>query len=267
MPTDQQGTPNRSKIRVLGTLLLVLALLAGPIWVEAIHLADPTYTYDRAEVAVSGDTIEYVGEDVPHDVALSEDILCTAPVSVRACYLERTLVGNQSAPADIYHRGPGSTSAIQQEYEYVRARQAIYRPTTRTNRSQPYVIEDGAVRAVPNASTVENPFYRVELTLTPVDPTQALDDVAVSVEGTDPVVREVVRTGSSNTHDPVAIPQTPVRADDGSYYRVYLLERQDPSDTVGQAVFLLRFVAPLLGLALSARLLNRLEIRFTGGAD
>lgn len=249
------------RVRALVLGLLVLVLLAGPLWVEALHLTDHRFVYERAEVTATGGTVEYASDaDVPHDVELSEDILCTDPLSVRACVLEQALVGNESVPADLYHSGPDDPDAIEHEYEYVRTRSAIYRPSTRTNRSQAYVVDNG-IRAVENASEYENPLYRVELTLTKVNAAEALADVAVEGDSAGPVAREVVRTGSVTTYAPATVPQTPIAADDGRYYRVYLEAKRAPPENVGELVFLLRFVAPLAGLALGYRLVNRLTLR------
>lgn len=262
MPSDQGRFGSRSpRVRALGLGLLVLVLLAGPLWVEALHLTNQRYVYERAEVTATGGTVEYGGDaDVPHDVALSEDILCTEPLSVRACYLERSLLDNGAVPVDLYHSGPEDPDAVEHEYEYVRTRTAIYRPSTETNWSQAYVVEQGSVRAVENASEHDNPLYRVELTLTKVNASDALADVSVAMDRVGPVSREAVRTGSTTAYAPASIPQTPIVTEDGRYYRVYLEERDGPPETVGELVFLLRFVAPVLGLALGYRLVSRYAV-------
>ena len=264
MPPEESGGRVDGNTRTLLLALLVLALLAGPLWVEVLHLNDPTYRYERAEVTVVTGTIEYASEIDDPAVAISDDILCTDPVSTRACALERTLVDGGSVPADVYHRGPGTPDVFEEDYEYVATRGGIYRPTAVTNRSQAYVIENGGARRVENGTAGEDAFYRVELTLERADAPAALEDVSVPIDSVGPVTREAATSGSATTHRDIDIPETPVRLEDGTYYRVYLNEKRGPPATVGTAVFLLRFGAPLAGLVLAWRVWDRFEVRYVG---
>lgn len=263
MPPAESDGRFDGRTRTLLLVLLVLALLAGPLWVEVLHLNDPTYTYERTEVTAGTGTVEYASDIDDPAVTISEEILCTSPMSARACTLERTLVNGNTIPADIYHRGSGTPDPFEQDYEYVATRTGIYRPTAITNRSQAYVIENGGVRQVENGTT-DDPFYRVELTLERVDAPSALEDVSVPVDSVGPVTREAARSGSATAHSDIDIPETPVRLDDGTYYRVYLSQQNRPPETVGTAVFLLRFVAPLVGLVLGSRLWGRFEVSYVG---
>lgn len=263
MSPAESGGRIDGRTRTFLMALLVLALLAGPLWVEVFHLHDPVYTYERAEVTVATGTIDYASDIDDPTVAISDEILCTDPVSPRACTLERTLVGGNTIPADIYHRGSGTPDPFEQDYEYVATRGGIYRPTAISNRSQAYIIENGGVRQVENGTT-DDPFYRVDLTLERVDALSALEAVSVPVDSVGPVTREAARSGSATAHSDVDIAETPVRLEDGTYYRVYLSQQNGPSETAGTAVFLLRFVAPLGGLVLGTRVWDRFEVMYVG---
>lgn len=259
------GLRESSRVRTLGLALLVLVLLAGPLWVSMLDLTAPSYRYERVEVTADARSVAFVeGPETPHDIAVSEWILCSEPVVTRTCYLERSLLDG-TVPADVYRSGPGETSAIEQSYEFVQTAQGIYEPTTATNRSQTYVYEDGDIRPVENGSTVDNPLYQVELTLTRVSGPTALQRVAIPVDSVDPIVREVARSGATTVHHRVEPPETPIELEVGTHYRVYLSEKQYPPETAGTAVSLLRFGAPITGLVLGRRLLDRFEIRHLGG--
>jgi hypothetical protein len=97
MPSDGPLTPARRDFLLA---VAALALLAGPLWANALHLGDPTYRYERARVEVGGERgIEYVDESAaPSGVSISEEIGCSIPREVRTCAFERYLAANHTVP-------------------------------------------------------------------------------------------------------------------------------------------------------------------------
>lgn len=261
-PSSEDHRSVRGGIPSRGTLLrvlLVVALLAGPLWVSVLHLDDPTVRYERAAVAATNGTIEYVnGSNDARGAPISDDLACSGFHIERSCYFERSLVGEGTVQTSVYTTGPDAPDgAITAPYEFVQGTEAVYRPVVVLDRSQAYVIEDGEVRPVPNASAVERPRWRVQLDLERVSPDAALDSVAVSADSTDPAVQEAARTGSATIYTVREPPATPVKLEDGSYYRVFIAEQYSPPETNRSAVVILRYLAPIAGLVLGYRILRR----------
>lgn len=247
-----------SGLTVVLLAVLAVGLIAGPLWVEVLHLDDQVYRYERAAVTTQGGTIDYATDANDPGVPISEQVACTGAITSRACYLERSLTGNSTAPTSRYTSGNVSGSAVESDYRYVAGDGATYRVIAVLNRSQGYVVENGSVRPVDaDSGSNEDVLYRVELALEQVSPETVLDRVTVDVDDVDSPVRTAARTGSVRTHSPVDVPATPVELDDGSTYRVYLAAQHDPPATGRTAVVLLRYVAPLVGLALGYSVLKR----------
>lgn len=251
---DGEGRSARS---VLLVVVLAIGLLAGPLWVEVLHLDDRVYRYERVEVATQGGTIEYVSDANDPGVAISEDIACSGAIVSRTCYLERGLIGNRTAPTSRYTSGNVSGRSIESEYRFVAGSEAVYRVAAVLNRSQGFVVENGSVRPVDeDSASNERVLYRVDLDLERVSTTTVLDSVSVDVKDVAPPVREAARTGSVRTYSPVEVTETPVKLDDGSIYRVHLAAQYGPPETGRTAVLLLRYLAPLAGLLLGYSVLR-----------
>lgn len=239
--------------RTLLLALLAVGLLAGPLWVEALHLDDRVYRYERAEVSVQDGTIEYASADP--GVAISDHVLCTGVIDTRACYLEQSLIGNRTVPTSRYTSG--SAFGPDSDYRYVAGPEGVYEVDVRLNRSQGYVVENGSVRAVDEESVpADRVLYRVELDLREVDAQRILDRVSADVDRVETPVREAARSGSVRTYRPVDVPETPVKLENGTAYRVYLAAQHDPPETTRTGVLLLRYLAPVAGILLGYSLLT-----------
>lgn len=238
--------------------LIATMLLLGPVWVEIFHLDDRVYRYERAEVVTDGNTIQYASEANDPGVAISDDIACSAAVTSRSCYLERGLIGNRTAPTSKYTSGNAGPVSIESPYRYVIGQQAIYSVETVLNDSQGYIVENGSVKPIEkDSSPNDRILYRVELDLQQVSPAHVLDRVTLDVGDVDGPIQEAARTGSVKTYQQLDIPQTSVKLDDGSIYRVYLAATHGPPETAQTAVVFLRFLAPLAGLFLGYAALKR----------
>lgn len=249
---DDEGRSTRSALLVA---VLIVGLVAGPLWVEVLHLDDRRYRYEGTEVAIQNGTIDYVPGATEPGVPISADIACSGGIASRTCHLERGLIGNQTVPTSQYTSG--DPTSVESEYRFVAGPEAVYRVETVLNRSQGYVVRNGSVKPVENDSEVtERVLYRVELTLARASPTTVLERVSVDVSTVDPPVQEAARTGSVRTFRPVDIPQTPVKLTDGSVYRVSLVAEHGPPETGRTAVLLLRYVAPVAGLLLGYSVLK-----------
>lgn len=240
--------------RTLLLALLAIGLLAGPLWVEALHLDDQVYRYERAEVTVQEGTIDYVAADDP-GVEISHQVLCTGAIDTRVCYLEQALIGNRTVPTNRYTSG--SANGPDSAYRYVAGSEGVYKVDVRLNRSQAYVVENGSIRAVEEESVPENRvLYRVELALDAVDAERVLERVSVDVDRVEPPVREAARSGSVRTDRPLDVPENPVELENGSTYRVYLVAHHGPPERARTAVLLLRYLAPVAGILLGYSLLT-----------
>ncbi|WP_135830426.1 hypothetical protein [Halorussus halobius] len=237
--------------------LLAVGLVAGPLWTAAIGLGGPTYTYDRAEVVTTDEGIEYAGEaDLPPGTPLSEDIECAGwGGDLRACSFERHLLDEGWIPTGVYFSNPDHTPTFStysaDYYEYVQLDGTLYEPTHVTNESAPR--GDG--------------LYRVDARLERADPAEALERESLDVNRDDlaSVTVETARNGETTSRREVDVPDTPIRLDDGSYYRVYR-ERvtDDPSWIETFVTWVLTYVGPLYGLSLLVRLAGRVEVTYHG---
>lgn len=240
-------------------VLLAVGLIAGPVWVEVLHLDDREYRYERVEVTAGDGTIEYAPDANHPAVPISEDVACSGLVVARSCYLERGLIGNGSVPTSMYTSGDDPPS-VESTYRFVAGPEAVYRVETVLDRSQGYVVENGSVRPVDEDADPDGPVrYRVELTLERVPAATALERVSVDVDDVDPPVREAARTGSVRTYRAVDVPATPVKLADGSYYRVHRAAERGPTETERRTAVLLRYLAPAAGLLLGYRGLKGLS--------
>lgn len=235
--------------------LLALGLLTAPLWIGAVDVGEPTYTYERAEVTTNDTGIEYADPDgVPPRTPISDYVDCAGwGGDLRACTFEKHLLKEESVPSDVYGSNPNSTSVpsvlLADYYRYVQIENTIYEPT--------YVTNTSAQRG--------DGMYRIDLALEPVDPEDVLYWVSLDVDGVASVVADTAQEGTTTTTDEVDVPETPIRLDDDTYYRVYQ-ERgmEDPSTVESRLSFLLTYVAPFVGLYIFARLSRRIEVSYAG---
>lgn len=240
MPEGPRLRSRRNYVRIL-VLVVGLALLAAPLWVPALHLDDPTVTYERAAVVVDEvEGISYESDDVPTmRNPISDDLGCTqAFEAYRLCSYERYLQSSNATVPAGWTTGAGDEPAIDDlgRYEYVQLDGETYRPTTIVNES----VQSG------------NGYYRVELVLESVPREEVLDAISVpadSLHGNVPaVVLGVLDDGSAATNRDVEVPATVFEADDGSYYRVYRAGSTPPNDLLSLLEPLLVVLLPGLGL-------------------
>lgn len=271
MPSTTRLTPRR---RDAALALFAVLLLAGPVWVPALHLDDPTYRYERARVAVDGSGVGFANaSDVPPGTGPSDEIACSGGGS-RVCAFERHLARNHTVLTEIYSSSPGAQTDVfalaPDRYEYAQIDGVVYETTAEANRSRAYVVANGTVYErgdAPAGVPTSGAVYRNELALRPVPPAEALAAVARDTEALPPVIARAAETGVGVAHEDVAVPQTPVRTGDTAYYRVYLAERRRPVLDAPWTEPLLVLGTPIAGLYLVSRLRDRVEIAYVGRAD
>ncbi|WP_251343362.1 hypothetical protein [Haloplanus halophilus] len=257
----------------LGALVAVL-LLAGPVWVPALHLDDPTYRYERVRVTAGEGGVAFANASaVPPDTTPSDRIVCSGGSS-RACAFERHLARNHTVLADVYAGSPGERSGAfalgPDRYDYVQIDGAVYEPTTLANRSRVYVVANGTVYEAgdaPEGVATSGDVYRNELSLRPVSPSTALAGVARDAEGVPTPIERAARTGTGVAHEDLSVPRTPIRTADGAYYRVYLADRHRPVIRSDWIETLLVLGAPAAGLVVLSRLRGRVAITYVGPSD
>ena len=231
--------------------VVAVSLLLAPVWAPLGHLDDPTYRYERVRVTAADATIAYANDsDPPVRGPISADVACTGSFGQsRGCYFERYLAANHTVSTGVAAKPPGPIDLPGVGgYEYAVVNGTTYETTAVANRSARR--DDG--------------LYRVDLALEPASAREALERVSVRLEDVHPAVREAARTGVGTSHREVDVPKTPVRLEDGTYYRVYAAGRTDPLDLDRFLADLLRWGSPLVGLALVGQLRGRFEIQYVG---
>lgn len=252
MPSNGVLTPFR---RTLLWVVIAVVLLASPVAVSATNVSERTYTYERAEVVVDDeDGIAYAGDPDLYDRHLSEDIGCSTPTDTRTCAFERHLVSNATVPTGMYATSPSDTIHAfglgLERYRYVQLDGTVYEPTFVANR------------------TVQNDDgnYRIDLALESTDATDALRDVSIDVSdgraNVPSVVVEAAREGSASADREVEVPQTPIRVDDGTYYRVYQSGWSDPEPLMPFYATAVSILGPLAGLSILYRRVQRFELTY-----
>lgn len=232
-----------------------LALLTAPLWVPATTLGAETYVYERAEVVIDDeDGIAYANDTgVPLGTSVSEEIACTNAWAVRPCAFEQYLASNNTVPSEVYTSNPGLDHSVPIEpYGYAQADGTVYETALVANRSARN--EDG--------------MYRLDLALERVAADEALRAVSIdaSAERGDvpSVAVEAAREGRAVAPREIEVPQTPVRLDDGRYYRVYEARSTDPSWLERLLRTGLSTLGPVIGLAIGYRVWGRIEVSHTG---
>ena len=246
MPSNAVLTPLRRD-----ALLVVVAvgLLAAPLWAPALNVGEPTHHYEGAEVATNGSDIEYVGSgDRPVGEPLSDRIACSPGGMVRPCGFEQLLADGDTVPSGGYSNNANYTPWFANPYDYVLLDDAVYEPTYETNESV----------------TNERGWYRIEMGLEPAPADDALDDVSADADQVPSVVAEAARNGEASTREEVEAPETTIRLEDGSYYRVHRTGSTDAPPVVRLLGGSLWALGPLAGVYLLVRVSRRVEVTYVG---
>lgn len=246
-------TPHRRDALLV---VLALCLLTAPLWTPALELDDQRHQYERVELSAADGTIELATQDFHfrHEGPISDRIACSGGWNTRPCGLEGFLLEEGPAPSGIYTSNPDWNSGHWGDsYGYVLLNGSVYETTYETNTSAQR--SDG--------------LYRVEMDLDRVSPEQALRDVSEPVDASNlpGVVKQAARNGEASTHDGVSAPATPIRTDDGSYYRVYQTESTGPP--AGQEALdnVLTFGGPLFGLIGLHSVSRRVDLVYLGDGE
>lgn len=232
--------------------LIAVGLLAAPLTVSVLHVGEPTYRYERLEVTTNGTNVKYATErDVPFETPISEEIACAGSWEVRACAFERLLLDDRTVTTETYSSNLDRTRLpVEERYRYVRINDTVYEVG--------YVTNASARR--------EGGMYRVELALERTAPDRALRSVSLPVTSDDlsQTVAAAARTGEASASREIDVPETPIRLEDGTYYRVYQTERVEPSPGARGARLLLTYIAPLFGLPVAVDFLQRIDVTYVG---
>lgn len=234
-------------------VVLALGLLLGPVWVPVLDLDEPTYRYERARVTVGGENGLAYANSTPFQETnrfISADIGCTIPEDARICAFEH-YAANHTIPTDVYGTNPNYTRRSLggvERYRYVLLNGTAYETTLVPNRS----IRD------------DQGLYRLDLGLSPVSLDEALRAVSLNAtvqrEDIPSVVYRAATGGVGENHRLVDVPRTPVRVENGTYYRVYFADRTEPSP-IGQFLgTVLPVGAPVIGLLALYSLSRRFEV-------
>lgn len=231
--------------------VVAIALLTGPLWASTLHLGDRTYHYTRTEVVVDGTNVEYASEArVSRHVRISRDLGCQNGLEVRVCAFEELLLENQTISSGAHTNSPDYTSSeiLVERYEYALVDETVYESV--------YVANESA--------RGEDGLYRIDLALERASPERALADVSLPVDSEEvpPAVASAARTGDGYAHREVDVPETPIRLEDDSYYRVYREGWTEPASSLADS--LLTYVVPLAGIALLVRLSRRVRVTHVG---
>lgn len=262
--------------------VLAVGLLVAPLWVPVTGIGGTTYRYERAEVVAENGTVAFANESAVESavglpVPISDEVACAAERVSRACYFERHVAANHTVLTGVYSSEPGMDDDLgftTERYRFALVDGTVYRTTYLADESRPYVhVNDTIVPANATNATVggesgdeggeddDRPLlYRNVLALEPVPPGEALERVSVPVDRVPGPVREAARTGVARTRRELDVPETPVRLDDGTYYRVYLAAEEHPAEYEEGSGLLLTLVSMTLGVALLYRLRERVDV-------
>lgn len=237
------------------TLLVILALglLLGPVWVPTLNLGEPTYHYEHARITVGGENGLAYANSTPFqdtDQLISADIGCTIPEEARICALEHYAT-NHTIPTEGYTTNPdlnSSTFGGIEHYRYVLLNGTTYTTTLIPNRS------------VQNSEGL----YRLDLGFDPVPLNQAISAVSLNStiqrEEIPQAVYQAATDGTGKSHHRVNIPPTPIRTENGTYYRVYFDGRTEPSPAGQFLGKVLPIGTPIIGLLALYLLGRRFEV-------
>lgn len=232
-------------------VVLTFTLLLAPVWAPMFHFNDPTHRYERVHVTTANGTIEYANESgVPVQTVISAEIACTESfMKSRSCFFERYLAEGHTISSGIWSTNPGHTIRPSfYQYRYALVNGTVYKPSYDTNESKRN--QDG--------------LYRVELALEPEPTDKVLRRVSVDADRTPDPIRKAAENGAATSHREIEVPETPIRLDDGTYYRVYDAGETDPSELDRLLAGLLRYGLPYLGIGLVVYISGKFEIRHVG---
>lgn len=236
---------------------VALALLAGPVWTSAFHLGETGYRYERIEVTTGEDRpVKFAdGSERPSYVTVSERIGCSDWFEGRTCAFERHLSEGATVPTGVHtgRNGSAISTPFEDDYDYVVVDDEVFRATYTTNGS---------------AGEEEQGSYRVYLSLEPVSPETALENVSIDAAKypdrvPDPALN-AARTGSAVADHRIEVPEELILTDDGRYYRVYLAEEVEPSTGEQLVDVWLTYFTPVVGLLWLLLLRRRVEVNYVG---
>lgn len=236
--------------------LVALALIAGPVWTSAFHVGETDYRYERIEVTTSEDRpIRFAdGSERPSYLTVSERIGCSNWFEGRTCAFERHLSEGATVPTGVYtgRNGSAISTPFEDDYDYVVVDDEVFRATYATNES----------------AQEEQGSHRVYLSLEPVAPEAALENVSIDAAKypdrvPDPVL-DAARTGSAVADHPIEVPEELILTDDGRYYRVYLAEEVEPSTGEQLVGVWFTYFTPVVGLLWLLLLRRRVEVHYVG---
>jgi len=245
----------RPRHRDAALLVLALGLLAAPLWITPLGLAEPTYHYDRAEVTVDDGEIRFVDSDVtPQARPLSEHVACTG-TNYRTCAFETFLADGGTVPGSAYVSSPtvdhpGSGLEYYHEYAFIDGDDGVYEPTYEVNETP--VTVDG------------DTMYELTMTVESVAPADALSSIAIPADQVAPAVRDAAASGAVASASGVDPPKTPVQTADGSFYRVYRSGTDVPPAIERSLEDALTVGAPLAGVGLVLLVSRRFDISYNG---
>ena len=238
--------------------LVGVGLFLAPLWFPPIHVGDPAYTYEAAQVTPDHERgIGYVDGDAPRVTSvgrISDEIACSSGpfMEIRTCALERHVAENNTVPSGISTVSTEVSSVLTaDQYRYVAVNDRVYETAYEVNES----------------ARNEGEMNRIDLALEPVPAEEALRDVSVdaSSDQVSPVVAEAAREGTARSRERVDVPQTPVRLEDGTYYRVYEYGTDNPSTFLRVLGDALPFLVMGVGVLMLVRLADCLEVTYTPG--
>ncbi|OLZ41846.1 hypothetical protein A6E15_13020 [Natrinema saccharevitans] len=237
--------------------LVAVGLLTSPALMVLLDVGERTYRYERVEVTTDGSSVEYADESAaPDRTPVDGAIACaeSGPYAweVRACTFEESVLENGTVPTEFSYGAPGRVDLPfhPERYRYVSLNGTVYETTYVANESAPR--DDG---------------YRIDLTLDPSSPEAALEHAShdVTAREVSSTAAEAARTGDATTLRKATVPDRPIRLEDGTYYRVYLAEEIEPSETTRNQILVLTALASLSGLGLLVHLFGRIEVTYVGG--
>ncbi|MFC3959227.1 hypothetical protein [Halovivax cerinus] len=238
-------------------VVCAVVLLAAPLWVAPLGLAEPTYHYDHAEVVVDDGEIRFADSNVATQAwPLSEQLACTGR-DHRTCAFETYLAGGPSIPGLTYTTNPNATESMSdspRDYEYVVGTDGVYEPASEVS-DAPETVDGYA------------DLYRMNLSVDRVPARGALRAIAIDSDDVSAPVREAAASGPAESGIDADPPKTPVRTADGSYYRVYRSGTEDPPAIERSLERGLTIGSPLLGVGLMLFVSRQFEVSYTGGGS
>ena len=201
-------------------IALGVLLLLSPLYVDLLALGEPTYRYERVQVAYVDGEVEYTspGEDPFFPMLEVADVACL-PGSSRTCQFEQFLLSDENATVPTDNTGASLRAFTDYEYVYVERNDEgqFYRPDT--------------------AGDDESTW---RLTLEPVPAERALAEAATFYADASRPVRRGVLTGNVTTHHELAGANELVE-EDGDYYFLHMVGASPPRG--GERLFKFALVA------------------------